>query len=174
MKLEAMALSMPEFEGHPNRRDFRGILTFVGTASDRPPAGARGNRVLLTRTAVERALPSLLGMAVDYTPRLDGHDTKRKIGVITEANVVSRDGRDLLEVAGHIFAHDFPELVREIEASHEQLGMSYEIADARGNDVAAGLWAVTEFKFTGAAVLLRNKAAYCGTSFFIGSKSRAA
>ena len=169
-----MALSMPEVDGHPNRREFSGVLTLVGIASDRPPAGARGHRVLLTRTAVERALPSLLGMALDYTPRLDGHDARRKIGVVTEANVVQRAGHEVLEVSGHVFAHDFPELVREMEATREDLGMSYEIAGARVRETSPGVWAITEFTFTGAAVLRREKAAYTQTSFEIGSQHRAA
>jgi hypothetical protein len=40
--------------------------------------------------------------------------------------------------------------------------MSYEIADVHVADVEAAVWAVTKFTFTGAAVLLRNKAAYQG------------
>ena len=38
--------------------------------------------------------------------------------------------------------------------------MSYEIADVHVADVEAAVWAVTKFTFTGAAVLLKNKAAY--------------
>jgi hypothetical protein len=161
MELEAMALEMPEVVGHPNRRGFCGVLTLVGVASDRPPSGARGNRVVLTKVATERAMASLLGMAVDYTPRMDGHDAQRKIGVITSADLV--DGR--VEVSGHLFAHDFPEVMTEIEAARETLGMSYEIADARVCETERGVWAVTEFAFTGAAVLKREKAAYSGTKF---------
>lgn len=174
MNLEAMSLAMPEVQSHPNRRAFRGILTLVNVASDRPPAGARGHRVLLTKAAVDRALPSLLGMALDYTPRMDGHDAKRKVGVITEANTVQRDGREVLDVAGHIFAHDFPDLVREIAAAGDCLGMSYEIADARVHLAGPGVWAVTEFTFTGAAVLLRDKAAYAATVFEISNSCTAA
>jgi hypothetical protein len=42
--------------------------------------------------------------------------------------------------------------------------MSYEIADVRVVDVAASVWVATDFKFTGAAMLLREKAAYQGTN----------
>ncbi len=165
MKLEAMALEMPEVAGHPNRRGFRGVLTLVGVASDRPPSGARGHRVILTKSATERAMASLLGMAVDYTPQMDGHDTQRKIGVITSADLIG----ERIEVGGHLFAHDFGELVEEIEAARGSLGMSYEIADARVQETDANLWFVTEFKFTGAAVLRREKAAYGGTKFDLDS-----
>src|SRR5271157_2727927 len=86
--MEAMALELPEVDGHPNRLPFHGVLTLVGIASRRAPSGARRHRVMLTRKATEAALPSLLGMALDYAPALDAHDARRKIGVITEAEIV--------------------------------------------------------------------------------------
>ena len=92
VELEAMALEMPQVDGHPNRLPFRGVLTLVGVASRRAPSGARSHRVMLTRKATEAALPSLLGMALDYAPALDAHDQRRKIGVITEAEIVPLDG----------------------------------------------------------------------------------
>ncbi len=85
--LESMAIEMPEIEGHPNRVPFRGVLTLVDAPSDKPPSGSRGHRVLLTGKAVEEAIPSLLGMAVDYTPSLDGHNARAKIGVVTSAEL---------------------------------------------------------------------------------------
>lgn len=91
MSLESMAIEMPAVLGHPNRIAFRGVLTFVDAVSDKAPAGARGHRVMLTRAAAEAGIPSLLGMALDYSPRLDGHDTRRKIGVITRAEIVGRE-----------------------------------------------------------------------------------
>jgi hypothetical protein len=161
LELESMAIEMPTVEGHPNRLPFRGVLTFVDVPSDRPPSGARGRRVVLTTKAAEAALPSLLGMALDYAPRLEGHDARMKVGIITSADIVKRD----VEVEGYLFAKDFPEIVREIgEQKREPLGMSYEIADVRIADVSAVTWMITECKFTGAAVLKRNKAAYRDTS----------
>ena len=59
MRLEAMAVKIPCVEGHPNRVAFEGTLTVVDTASDKAPSGARGHRVMLTRDAAEKALPSL-------------------------------------------------------------------------------------------------------------------
>ena len=90
MRLEAMAVAIPHVEGHPNRVPFEGVLTVVNAASDKAPAGARGHRVMLTREAAEKALPSLLGMAVDYRPGWDGHDARRKIGLLTEADLVGQ------------------------------------------------------------------------------------
>jgi len=162
MRLEAMAVTIPAVDGHPNRVTFEGTLTIVDTASDKAPAGARGHRVMLTREAAEKALPSLLGMAVDYRPGWDGHDARRKIGLLTEANLVGRK----LTVRGYLYARDFPEVAAAIQArAPEEMGMSYEIADARVEDMRSDIWRLTRVTFTGAAILLRDKAAYRATSF---------
>ena len=90
IELESMAIEMPRVAGHPNREPFRGVLTLVDVVSDKAPAGARGHRVVLTRAAAEAALASLLGMGLDYAPSLDRHDTQRKIGVITRAEIAGK------------------------------------------------------------------------------------
>jgi len=166
MQFEAMAVSIPHVEGHPNRVPFEGVLTLVDSASDRSPAGARGHRVMLTREAAENALPSLLGMAVDYRPGWDGHDARRKIGLVTEASLIGKR----MVVKGYIYARDFPEVAKTVAAhSPEAMGMSYELADARVEDMRSEIWKLTRVTFTGAAILLREKAAYRGTSFRMAS-----
>jgi len=186
LQLDAMSVAMPHVVGHPNRLPFRGVLTLVGTASQRSPSGARGHRVMLTRAATDAALPSLLGMALDYTPSLDSHDARRKIGIITQADIMpmpqSRTSRlagapplspgfgdrvgsqssvGQIAISGYLFAHDFPDVVDEIRAQADStLGMSYEIANATVPNQEAAIWTVTGFTFTGAAVLRRDKAAY--------------
>jgi hypothetical protein len=160
IRLEAMALEIPDFPGHPNRVPFSGVLTAVDRPSDRAPHGAAGHLVLLPRAAAERALASLLGMAVDYAPGLRGHDTRRKIGVITRAEISG----DRIEVAGHLFGKDFPDVIDEIRARRERLGMSYEVAGARVRDRGAKVWVLDEVVFTGAAILERGAAAYQTTS----------
>lgn len=143
---------------HPNKTNFRGVLTFYDRASDRPPSGARGHKVFLTGTATERALHSLIGMGINYGD--SSHNIREKCGVIMSAEM--RDGKVL--VSGHVFARDFPEIER-IFASSEELGMSYEIADVRVADVDAATWVILDCSFTGAGVLSQKKAAYQGTSF---------
>ncbi len=156
-----MAIAMPPVLDHPNRESFRGVLTLVNVASDKAPAGSRGHRVVLTRHAAEAALPSLLGMGLDYSPNLDRHDARRKVGVITRADIVGRS----LELGGYLYAKDFPEIVSEINKHSRPrlLGMSYEIADARVADIRAKIWTLTKVTFTGAAILMRDKAAYRDT-----------
>ncbi len=165
MRLEAMALEIPDFPEHPNRVPFSGVLTRLDAPSDRAPGGAAGHRVLLTRAAAERALPSLLGMAVDYAPGLRSHDVRRKIGIITRAEIVG----DRLEVGGHFFGKDFPDILSEIRAQRERLGMSYEVTGVRVADPKAAVWVLERVVFTGAAVLERSAAAYQATSLAAGS-----
>jgi hypothetical protein len=178
LSLESMAIEMPAVHGHPNRAGFRGVLTMVDVASDKSPSGARGHRVMLTRRAAEAAIPSLMGMGLDYSPALDRHDARRKIGVITRAEIVGR----AIEVGGFLYAKDFPEIVAEIGrktptlaqkarkdgAPIPKLGMSYEIADALVEDIKANVWVLNRVTFTGAAVLRRDKAAYFSTWIELG------
>lgn len=170
LEMRAMAVEFPEVHGHPNRLPFEGCLTLVDVASDKAPSGARGHRVVLTREAAEAALPSLLGMAVDYKAGWDGHDARQKCGIITGATL---DERRLM-VEGYLFARDFPEIEGAVgmdgagqvsRAESKAMGMSYELADAHVADMRAQVWTLTRATFTGAAILLREKAAYRGTSF---------
>lgn len=163
--LRAMAVEFPEVTGHPNRLPFEGCLTLLDVASDKAPSGARGHRVVLTKQAAEAALPSLLGMAVDYKAGWDGHDARQKCGIITAAHI---DGKKLL-VSGFLFARDYPEFGKEFggvsAGGEDSMGMSYELADAHVADMRSSVWTLTRATFTGAAILLRDKAAYRGTSF---------
>jgi hypothetical protein len=160
--LESMAVMMPEVEGHPNRAGFRGVLTIVDVPSQRAPAGSKGRRVLLTRGAAEAALASLLGMAVDYAPSFDRHDVRRKVGVITSAEVVGRN----LEVGGYLYAKDFPDIVEEIarsgrskvkipiaSASSElalSLSKGQALSQKRGKDAAPGAMVMQAMRGEGA------------------------
>ncbi len=164
LAMQAMAVQFPAVHGHPNRLPFEGVLTLVDVASDKAPSGARGHRVILTRAAAEAALPSLLGMAVDYKAGWDGHDARQKVGVITAAEL---DGRRLT-VAGYVYSRDFPEIEQHLAlhaGTDNSMGMSYELAEAHVADMRAPVWTLTRATFTGAAILLRDKAAYLGTSF---------
>ena len=79
----------------------------------------------------------------------------------------------MIEIAGYLYARDFPDVMRELRrqtiagegarATSRALGMSYEITDARIDDLRAAVWTVSECTFTGAAILRRDKAAYRDT-----------
>ena len=70
-------------------------------------------------------------------------------------------------VRGYLYARDFPEMEAKIGAGSTdcEMGMSYELANAHVADMRASVWTLTRATFTGAAILLREKAAYRGTSF---------
>ena len=160
MAFMAMALSFPQSsETHPNKLPFSGVLTRLNVPSDLPLHGTGGKRVIIPSEVAESAVSSLLGMGVDFTPDLDGHNPKVKIGLITEANVVD----DAIEISGFFYAADFPEEVQQIQAEQEKLGFSYE-AQSLMRSMKADPLVVEACEFTGAAVLYRDKAAYFDTS----------
>jgi len=81
--------------------------------------------------------------------------------VITSAEIVGKE----VVIEGYLFARDFPELIRELRMRDGELGLSYEVSDAIVEDMKARVWKLTEVTFTGAALLLREKAAYGQTWF---------
>jgi hypothetical protein len=151
-------------EPHPNRRPFTGVLTYIDRPSEEAPSGARNHRVIITKRAAESALGTLIGMGIGYAPGFDGHDAQRKFGIITDAELVD----DRIDVAGYVFARDFPEFPRTYDKRPHSWGMSYELADAHIEDMRAKLWTIYKLTFTGAAILLRDKGAYKATKFELG------
>lgn len=111
-------------------------------------------------------------MGVNYKAGLDGHDPRQKCGVIETAELVG----SALYVGGYLFARDFPEVVakvRQMSTGRGALGMSYEIANTRVADLRdeIEIWTLTRTTFTGAAILLRNRAACRRTSFRLAAPS---
>jgi|GEM_PF-907297 hypothetical protein len=159
VRFEAMALELPEVSGHPNRAPFSGVLLRVNEPSDYAVGGADGHRTFIPKEAAEKALPSLLGMGVDFKATLDGHDPKKKIGLITGDDI----DRNALTIEGFFYAKDFPEEVALIREEKDLLGFSYE-ADVRVRDMDEDPWVIEEITFTGAAVLYKADAAYTTTS----------
>lgn len=159
--IQAVSLEFPDIPGgHINKMPFSGILTRIDEPSDSPPGGAGGKRVLLTRAAAEGALASLLGMGVDLTKDLDGHDAQKKIGIITSAHI---DG-SALRIAGFIYSADFPQEALRIHLNHADLGFSFEARNLGVESASADPLVVKSCTFTGAAILLKNEAAYKTTA----------
>lgn len=150
---------------HVNRTPFEGTLVMLDEPSDKAPSGARGHKVIMPTSTAKIALPSLLGMGINFSHKWDTHNPKNKMGIITGAKVY----RHKLIVSGYLFGFDFPEAVKEI-AESEDLGMSYEIQDAHIADMRHDTWTITGGTFSGAAVISRDKAAYRKTSFALTGK----
>lgn len=159
MHFEAMALEVPDTPGHPNKVPFSGVMTRIDKPSDKPVGGSNGKLVLIPKAVAETALPSLLGMGVDYQPNLSGHDPTKKIGVITAATIKG----DGIHIEGILYGADFPAVVNEIQSKKRLLGFSYE-AQAMVKDWNTDPVEVTSCVFTGAAILFKDKAAYTTTS----------
>lgn len=158
--LSAMSLKVPEVDDHPNRMPFSGILTRIGKPSDAPPHGSDNKQIIISKKAAKDGLKSLLGMAVNYVPDFSGHDSQAKIGIITAATVEG----DAIHIDGFIYAADFPKIAAEIKKNKDLLGFSYEATDVYVESVDTDPVVVTSCIFTGAAILLKTKAAYTTTS----------
>lgn len=148
-------------EHHPNRIPFKGILGYADTATDAPPSGSLGHKVILESKAVKTALPSLVGMAVNFSPDFEHHDYRRKCGIITYARLF----RKKILVEGYLFAKDFSDVVTRIKNSEKALGMSYEAYDAHVINMKEMIWRVNKLWFTGASILYVDNAADKKTSF---------
>lgn len=154
---------------HPNKHPFSGVMTYFDVPSDKPVGGSKGRLVLIPSAVGVPALASLKGMAVNMKVALDGHDSQCKIGIIEDAWAGDRlpDGSVPVHVKGYLFAVDFPDEVADLHANADQLGFSYETADTLVEDVHGSIrptCRVTSLVFTGASILLKNKAAYTKTT----------
>jgi hypothetical protein len=159
MALDAMSLMVPAGD-HVNKMPFSGILTRLDEPSDEAPHGSGNRRVILTRDAAEKALPTILGMAVDFTPSFNGHDAQKKIGLITEATIEG----NAVHIEGFIYAADFPDTAVRIRAMKDELGFSYEMKNVLVADPGADTLVIESCVFTGAAILRKADAAYHTTS----------
>jgi hypothetical protein len=156
----ALAMEIPDQpSNHPNQTPFKGVLTRIDEPSDNPLSGSHGKCVILPKSVAEKALSSLLGMAIDSTPNLDGHDVRSKIGLITAATIVGNE----IQIQGFFYGADFPSEVKRIQAEKSQLGFSYE-AQAHIRSMNDDPLVIKDCVFTGAAVLYKDKAAYTTTS----------
>ena len=160
MSLMAMSLEMPAVDDHPNRMPFTGILTRLDVPSDNPPHGTGGKKIILTRAAAEQALPSLLGMGVDLKHDFTGHSAQNKVGIITAASI---DG-DAINITGFIYCSDFPKEALRIQLNKADLGFSFEASNLAVASMADNPLTITKLSFTGAAILLKNEAAYTNTA----------
>ncbi len=147
---------------HPNRMAFRGVIGEVGRSSQKSPSGAMGHRVKLPKASVVDSIHGLVGMSVNCREDFSGHDPRRKIGVIEDAFI---SGRKIV-VVGYIFALDFADVIRKIQCeASDGLGMSVEFCNARVMNPEIDVWILSNMIFTGAAIVLREKAAFAGTQF---------
>jgi hypothetical protein len=162
LSIQARSLDIPT-NAHPNRMPFSGVLTRIDEPSDAAPEGSGGKRIMLTMAAAQGALDSLLGQGVNYC--LSGHAPQEKIGVISASEIVGNE----LRINGFIYAADFPIVAATIKENKHKLGLSFEARDLMTTDPDADPIPIAECIFTGAAILLKDKAAY-RTTFIHANK----
>jgi hypothetical protein len=160
MRFDAMSLEMPDEPDHPNKMKFSGVLTRLDEPSDGAPHGANGRRIIVSSAAAEKALGSLLGMGVNLTSDLGGHDPQAKIGIITAATI---EGNAIV-IEGFIYRADFPKEAIAIKAQRNVLGFSFEADNIEVANISDDPLVITALMFTGAAILRKDKAAYTTTS----------
>lgn len=170
ISMQAGSVSLGELE-HPNKMPFEGILTWFNAPSDKPVGGAGGKRVVIPSEYGTKGLASLRGMAVNFDSLwMDKHVSTNKIGIIEDAWVgeANEEGAIPVNIRGFVYAHDFPEEAKQIKEEQASLGFSYETIDTAVVDgVFKGehvLLACADLVFSGAAILLKDKAAYTNTS----------
>jgi len=156
---------------HPNKMPFSGILCYFDIPSNKAVGGTNGQKVMIPSHYGIPSLNSLQGMAIDFDPLLmDKHVASHKIGVIDKAwaGDVLPDGSTPVHVSGYVYAHDFPNEAADIKQFQSALGFSYETIDTpvvSGKYMDENILVVCgDVIFSGAAILLANKAAYTQTS----------
>jgi hypothetical protein len=165
VSLSAMSLNSPETPDHPNKAPFSGCLVRLDQPSDKPPHGSFGMKTILTSAAAEAALGSLLGMGVNYTSDLKGHDRKAKIGIIESATIESDASGKWIQIGGFLYASDFPDVTASIQAKKDDLGFSFEAERLFVSDSKVpNSLEIDKLTFTGAAILRKDSAAYSSTS----------
>lgn len=151
------AVSFENDPSHPNQMILKGVLVRLDEPSTKPPGGAEGHRILLPTDIAKERLSTLLNMGLNYSPALDTHAQRRKVGTIVKAWI---DGKDLC-IQAVVWKHDFPEAEQDLK--QKGLGMSMEIGSVCVEDPDAQVWKITDFYFLGATVLWKDAAAYYRT-----------
>lgn len=141
-------------EGHVNALKFKGVLLLLDEASQKPPNGSHGHKILIPKEVAQKNLHTLIGMGIDYEDSFDKHNPKKKVGVIQKAWIVGNK----LMCSGIIWKKDFPDVKEALD--DKQLGMSFEGSNISVEDPKAEVWKITDVCFTGAAILYKTAAAY--------------
>ena len=168
MKLNVVSFSVAQSE-NPDFMKFDAVVGYTDTPTDATPnGGIDGYKTILSSEGMD--VQSLVGSGVNVdwedgwfsspADGLKGHNPRFKIGVIDDAYVAGNE----IHASGHLWKYDFPDVCDTIECAKESLGCSVEVYfdGLRKNDEAKTL---TGFgaRFTGVAILYKNKAAFNNT-----------
>lgn len=142
---------------------FSGSLLITDSPSEGIPEGTDGHRVLITHQAVRQALPSLVNTNLNATRDWTAHGT-RGIGIITGAELLGAT-----VIVRGVFLPQFSTVARELRytlaGNPGAMGLSPEFEIGKIENKSAAVWRVTALRFTGAAIIWRDRAAFKRTAF---------
>lgn len=171
LKLNPVVFSTAPIQDNPDVLKFSACVGYLDTPSDATPCGGeRGYQLILS--SADADVQSLVGTGVNVTwhdswfsdpnRSLKGHDVRFKVGVIDAAELRGNE----IWVDGHIWRHDFPDVCDTLESAKDSLGCSVEVNyNGLKRDDANKQMTISGCRFSGIAVLFKNKAAFKSTSF---------
>ncbi len=128
----------------------------------------------LAASGLDAAMPSLITKPIHVTADYDAHfedgEDPKVVGVfLGSMKVKNDDGTETLRALGTIFESDFPDVLEYIKANKKKLGASYEVVYAASNakKVRADLIEISEYEFTGGAILHKAAAAHPSTQVLV-------
>ena len=168
MKLNVVSFSVAQSE-NPDFMKFDAVVGYVDTPTDATPGGGiDGYQLVINSEGMD--VRSLIGSGVnvawydgwfeDSSQNLKGHDARFKVGVIDNAYVAGNE----IHASGHLWKYDFPDVCDTIECAKESLGCSVEAYfDGFQKDDDTKILTGFGARFTGVAILYKNKAAFKST-----------
>ena len=171
LKLNPVKFSTAPIQDNPDVLKFSALVGYLDTPSDATPCGGqRGYQLILS--SADADVQSLVGTGVNVTwhdswfsdpnRSLKGHNVRFKVGVIDAAELRGNE----IWVDGHIWRHDFPDVCDTLESAKDSLGCSVEVNyNGLKRDDANKQMTISGCRFSGIAVLFKNKAAFKSTSF---------
>ena len=168
MKLNVVSFSVAQSE-NPDFMKFDAVVGYVDTPTDATPGGGiDGYQLVISSEGMD--VQSLIGSGVNVawydgwfgspSNSLKGHDARFKVGVIDDAYVTGNE----IHASGHLWKYDFPDVCDTIECAKESLGCSVEAYfDGFRKDDEAKILTGFGARFTGVAILYKNKAAFKST-----------
>ena len=168
MKLNVVSFSVAQSE-NPDFMKFDAVVGYVDTPTDATPGGGiDGYQLVISSEGMD--VQSLVGSGVnvawydgwfeDSSKNLKGHDARFKVGVIDDAYVAGNE----IHASGHLWKYDFPDVCDTIECAKESLGCSVEAYfDGFRKDEDTKILMGLGARFTGVAILYKNKAAFKST-----------
>lgn len=152
----------------PNWMPFTGICLFTDVPSDGIPSSNCGidKPVMFPSDEVEKSIDTFENMGVNCVwpewgnpeEAFSGHDSRRKIGVMTSASV--EDNKVVIK--GGLWSWDFDDICDMVKSAKESLGWSVEVS--MNIEETDEYYIAKDLEFTGVALLFADDASFSKTS----------